>query len=292
MNKFLFLILILSSAQFAQASDLSLSNAGFVPANIWYSKDPFYAGDTIRVYTILFNGSTYDLTGNVEFFDNGSAIGKTKFSLAGGGRVQDAWVNWTAINGAHTITARLTNVVADGPNGKQPALLDNIETGKSERSVDVDPAVAAKESAAQLQKVTDAKNVAIGKIGDIANTVGESIPAPVKEGIAHSVNIIENFRLGEAYKFQLSKENKAKDISALKASTTTSASILQKSGDVAESISFAAAEPFAYVMLAIYTLLQYVFQWQVLFYGFILYAVYRLIKWVVGKIRNRKSSPK
>lgn len=294
-NLLFFLFLIISGAPFAYASELPLKNAGFVPANIWYSKDPFFAGETIRVYTIIFNGSAYDLTGGVEFLDNGTVIGKTNFSLAGGGRTQDVWVDWKAGQGAHTISARLVNVIADGPSGKQAVSLENVQTGKSERSVDVDPNVAAKESAAQLQKVTDAKNQAIGKIEGVANTVGESIPAPIKESVSFGATTLEKFRVSEGFQLQIAKEKKIKDIDIIKAKekastttgTATSTTASKKSTGILDTVSNATEKPFAYAMLAILALLQYFFQWQVLFYGIILYALYRLIKWVVWKIRNR-----
>ncbi len=289
MRKFLFILFfIVSGASFAQAADLPIKNAGFVPANIWYSKDPFYAGESIRIYTIVFNGSTYDLSGEVEFLDNGVIIGKTKFSLAKGGRVQDVWVDWKATQGAHTITARLINVIGDGPDGKQAVLLDNIEAGKSERVVELDPVALAAQKQAELQKVTDVKNAALGKISDVTSTVGSTIPVSIKENVSTGISALEKFRIGEGFQLQLERENKAKEIVAIKASTTTSASILQKSGDVFASISNATEKPFAYVMFAILAVLQYLFQYQILFYGVILYVVYRLIKLLVRKIRDRE----
>jgi len=283
----IFLLLSFSGLSFAQASDLPIKNAGFVPANIWYSKDPFYAGETVRIYTIVFNGSTYDLTGAVEFLDNGKAIGKTNFSLAGSGRVEDLWVDWKAGSGAHTITARLMNVVADGPSGKQAVILDNSETGKSDRVIVVDPAIAAAESKALEEKVGAAKNKTIDTLSGVASTVSDAIPPPVKDTISGGANILEKFRIGESYQFQVARANAVKDIEALKASSGTRAMALQKSGSVIDSITDKTKEPFAYIILAFYTLLQYIFRWPVLFYGLILYAIYRFIKLISSKIKNR-----
>lgn len=287
MKKFLFILLLLvGGASVVQASNLPIKNAGFVPANIWYSKDPFFAGETIRIYTIIFNGSTYDLSGNVEFLDNGSVIGKTNFSLSGNGRVQDVWVNWKTEQGAHTITARIVNVISDGPNGKQSVSLDNTETGKSERVVDADPAIAAAQSKMQVQKVTDAGNQTLGKIDGVINTVNESIPSSVKENFSTGANTLEIFRKGVGYQLQVARENKSKEIDAMKASVaSTSAS--KKSANFFDTVSNATEKPFAYIMFAILALLQYFFQWQILFYGIILYAGYCLIKWVVGRVRDR-----
>ena len=111
----------------------------------------------------------------------------------------------------------------------------------------------------------------------------------MKEGVSIGTNAIESFRIGEAYQFQLAKENEAKAIDASKLATATSSVPSKKSADVVDSVTNATQEPFAYVMLAVYTVLQYIFQWPVLFYGVILYVLYRLIRWMAGKIRDRKN---
>lgn len=98
MKKIFFILLLISGAHFvAQANEGSVKNAGFVPSNIWYSKTPFFADENIRIYTILFNGSSYDLDGTVEFLDEATGapkiIGKTDFSISGGGRIRDVWID-------------------------------------------------------------------------------------------------------------------------------------------------------------------------------------------------------
>ena len=274
----------MGGTQFAYAAPLPLKNAGFVPANIWYSKDPFFAGDKIRIYTIIFNGSTYDISGGVEFLDNGVVIGKTNFSLSGGGRVQDVWVDWKAGQGAHTITARLVKIVADGPNGKEAALLDNAETGKSDRVVELDPAVVAAEAKAQEQKIAEVKNQAVGKVSEVVSTVKGAIPAPIKENVSQGANALETFRIGEAFQFELSKEKKLKEIGAM---NTLPSSTTKKVAGVVDTISNATEKPFAYVMYGAYALLQFIFQYMIVFYAVGLYLVYRIGRWIVWKVRGR-----
>lgn len=136
---FFILFLILSGASFTAAAETPIKNVGFVPANIWFSKDPFFDGEKVRIYTIIFNGSSYDLEGAVEFLDNGVLIGKTNFSISSGGRVRDVWVDWGATGGKHAITARIIGATASSAGGaKSSVVLDNTETGKSERDVDMD----------------------------------------------------------------------------------------------------------------------------------------------------------
>lgn len=329
-------LLCTSGAFFAQAIEPPIKNAGFVPANIWYSKDPFFAGETIRIYTIVFNGSTYDLSGTVEFLDNGAPIGKTDFSLSSGGRVRDVWVDWKALEGKHTITARIVGASASVAGGaKRTIALENADTGKSERTVDLDTDIDGmgntddtdddndgvsdveelRNGTDPLKKDTNGDGVSDGKElelavkktaeeekksasstesqGIVMNTIQKAegyIPAPVKDGAIAGANAVERFRVGEGYQLRLAKEEKSREIDAMKAralKTGAQAESTEKKGGVMETVSNTAEKPFAYVMLASLAMLQYAFEWKFVFYGIILYVLYRLIKWGIGKIRNR-----
>lgn len=144
MKKFIFILLLIISVPFViQASEDSVKNAGFVPSNIWYSKTPFFVDENIRVYTIIFNGSQYDLEGTVEFLDKAGdqprIIGKTDFSISSGGRIRDIWIDWKATEGKHLISARITKSSISLANGtKKIAEMENAETGKSEVLIDLD----------------------------------------------------------------------------------------------------------------------------------------------------------
>jgi len=80
---------------------------GFLQKSIWYSKDVFFEGDEIRIYSAIFNGNSNDLKGIVEFYDNGQTIGQASFSVASGGRIEIVWTDWAAKGGSHTISAKI-----------------------------------------------------------------------------------------------------------------------------------------------------------------------------------------
>lgn len=290
--KYIFLVLFILFILFASpalAVDPAIENAGFVQSNIWYSKDPFYAGEKIRIYTVIFNGSGYDLSGNVEFLDNGVFIGKADFALASGGRVRDLWVDWKAVEGKHTITARFANVISDGPNGKKPALLASTEAGKSERVVGLDPVAKAAQDKIDATKAEEARAKTAAKVENVIQSVGDVIPEPVKDSVTAGTNVIEEFRIGEAYSLRLAKENKQKEISAIKADEEKALANKDKTIIGATDAMLNTAEkPFAYVMLALFTIGQYIFEWKVLFYGIAIYLLYRFARWCVGKVRNRE----
>lgn len=288
--RYLISILFIFFATPIFAAELSLSNAGFVQSNIWYSKDPFYTGDKVRIYTVIFNGSVYDLTGSVEFLDNGTSLGRTNFSLSGSGRAQDLWIDWKAIGGSHTITAQLVNVFADTPNGKQPVSLPNIETGKSSRVVDIDPALKEAQTKADAQKVVEVGAQTLGKVGSALQAVGDVIPVPIKDEVSAGANAVEQFRIGEGIQLSLAKEKKSQEIAVIAARTKITdahAGSTKKGTIVLDTVSNTTEKPFAYVILAILSVLQFIFEWKVLFYGIILYVLYRAVKWIIYKIRNR-----
>jgi len=76
-------------------------NAGFV-SGLWYSQSPFFAGDKIRIYAAIQNRSGFDITGVAQFYNYDNLIGKADFSALNG-RLIEVWMDWTAIEGKHSI---------------------------------------------------------------------------------------------------------------------------------------------------------------------------------------------
>lgn len=116
-----------------------LSNAGFLQGGIWYSKDPFFAGETVRVYAALFNSGNEDLAGTIEFLDNGSSIGSSDFFVERGGKFTQVWVDWTATEGEHLIEAVIgqASIVAAGADAL-PIQLQQSVAQQNVRQVQLD----------------------------------------------------------------------------------------------------------------------------------------------------------
>jgi len=91
------------------AAQETVSNVGFLSRPIWYSKSPFFAGETVRIYTIVYNSGKDDLLGTVEFKNGDTVLGAKDFSVSGGGKTQHVWIDWTAEEGEHTISADIVN---------------------------------------------------------------------------------------------------------------------------------------------------------------------------------------
>ena len=96
----IFSLLLILPISFALAQGL---NAGFV-RGVWYSKTPFFAGETVRIYTAIQNNSGFDITGIIEFLVNGKIVGESSFS-ATNGRIVEAWSDWGVTQGNHSVVA-------------------------------------------------------------------------------------------------------------------------------------------------------------------------------------------
>lgn len=314
-----------------------LDNSGFIPSNIWYSQEPIFAGDKVRIYTIVFNGSGYDLSGAVEFYDNGSLIGSTSFALSSGGRVRDLWVDWVAKEGKHTITAKIAKTVADQSGKKVPVILENIETGKSERTIEYDTdgddigntedadddgdgvsdVDEIKNSTNPLVKDSDGDGVSdkqeildkerkeekdradallaqasttsvFQKIENTLETTGEALPPPVKSLVASSTNMLENFRIEQGYAFQLKKDSVLREIRTPKTATSTSV-VATTTTDMQKPIEgvYTTEKPLAYIKVGVYGMLQYIFQWKVLFYSLLFVATFFALRLALRRFMNR-----
>lgn len=344
MKKIIFILTLIISITFVtQASESSIKNVGFVPSNIWYSKTPFFVDENIRIYTIIFNGSQYDLEGSVEFLDEvdglSRVIGKTDFSISGGGRVRDIWVDWKATEGKHVIVARIVNSnisLADGT--KKTAEMENVETGKSEILTDLDTdgdkignatdsdddndgipdsdelkngtnplksdsngnGVSDKKEADDLaKKIADNKKNNFEKVENIFKVATGIIPEPIKNTAMETVKAVELFRSGYGNKIRVAKENKLReiknfgkgpaDLSVLNKKEQKNVS--KKTNDsigVGGSVSSVPKKPFAYAEVAALAMLQYFFDWKLVFYGVDFYILYRLMFIIMRKIFRRK----
>ncbi len=129
----LFLILIGGSA-LAQSS---IINAGIVNG-IWYSKNPFFAGDQIRIYTALQNQSGFDITGTVQFFDEEILIGESEFSVVDGNFIKE-WIDWEVAQGYHFISIQIVDAQKHELNKDPELILLNLGAlGADEQFADFD----------------------------------------------------------------------------------------------------------------------------------------------------------
>lgn len=127
------LVFLLALAPLHTDAALTINQTGFAPGNLLYSKESFFAGDEVRVYTIVYNSADAAIEGNVEFLDTGTVFGTTAFVIPAGG-VKDIGVIWKPTVGAHTVTARFVGTKRAGV----PVQLGYTIAGEKSGYVDAD----------------------------------------------------------------------------------------------------------------------------------------------------------
>ena len=122
----LFLGLSILVIPFNSRADIApASSVDFVRNQIWFSKQPFYSGDQIKIYTSIFNSGPADTRGTVEFYGNQKLLGHSDFSLVAGS-AQIVWTSWKADLGTYNFYAKMASVKAVYPDGREEKIADSI----------------------------------------------------------------------------------------------------------------------------------------------------------------------
>jgi hypothetical protein len=82
---------------------------GFAPAALWLSTNEAVAGQTIKVYSVLYNSSADDFEGDIDFAADAESIQTLHFKLSPG-ETKVVSADWTAIAGEHSFSAQLMNI--------------------------------------------------------------------------------------------------------------------------------------------------------------------------------------
>jgi rRNA maturation endonuclease Nob1 len=110
------------------------SAAGFAPGELWLSKTEANAGDTVKVFTVLYDSSDTSIEGDVDFIVDSDSIQTEHFKL-GAGESQMYSADWVATEGAHTFSAQLKNVSGVGALSASASNAVKISVAKSAPSL-------------------------------------------------------------------------------------------------------------------------------------------------------------
>ncbi len=179
--------------------------AGFIESSIWYSKDPFFEGDKVKIFTAIFNPDQRELSGTVRFFDGEVLLGKKDFKVPGNG-VREVSIDWTVSAGAHNIFAKIENAKFLVSAGKyENASILETESEESKRTV----------SKKIIVKEDDESGEANGPtIESIERFIAEGTPDIIKKPVVGTATAIESFRSSAGESVKKEKEEVKIELSA------------------------------------------------------------------------------
>lgn len=231
------------------------SNAGFIPAPIWFSSESLSANTTTKVSTLVYNSTPDVLSLTVTFYDGDVVLGK-KAGLISAQSSKEFSIDWKVTVGDHAIRAHIDNPKKGSATG--PAVtLSSVDTDAYRFTVLADLGVHPFSTTP-----TDTKK----------GTTTEDKPAIVV-GAQNTFDKIDGFRADTAKSIDKSiasaEKVLAEEVAPAKASstTTTAPSKMER--------------PLTYVKLFFLKLFSFIFSHGVLFYGLIILIIILFIRYLI-----------
>jgi len=253
---------------------------GFIPGQIWYSKEPLVEGDTVKVYTAIWNEDSDPLSAKVTFYDKNVILG-TRDIVVPSSEVKDVSVSWQVTSGDHVISAKIVSSSLKS----EKVTLTRSSTAEDRKTV----SVTLKTSDGSTATNSDIIN---SQIDNVSSMVTGVLPSSVSTPISKGVDTLDTFRNTTSAKIDSAKKDTQKQIDAFSIKDTS-----VKKTDKAKTLSdenikntqalSQIEKPIAYVKLFFLTVFSFIFNSKVIFYGLIALLVFVLIRYLYRKIRNR-----
>lgn len=101
------------------------ASVGFVSSTgIFFSKEKFFAGEQVKVYSVVVNNTYTRLTAVVAFLDNGTEFGRATADVALE-QAQQINVSWVPTQANHTVVAKFISAVGYDSSGSAKTLNEN-----------------------------------------------------------------------------------------------------------------------------------------------------------------------
>jgi hypothetical protein len=267
--KFLFLLFFVLISFLPVKIYAQTTNVGFVPTNIWYSKDPFEQGDKIKIYTLIFNPDTRQLSGTVDFFDNSTLLGTKDFKISGT-TAQDIYISWTVTVGSHSIFGQIENAKFLNSNGAYEVVsLAENKTETSSRTVAEKIIPATSDSGSS--QIGQAVDKVVNSIQNIGQTVENKIPTSITKPVTTATNSVENLRNTLGVNITQSKLAAKQAVAVLNSTEPMLKNAIE--------VSYI-QKPFAYVKLFFFTVLDFIFSHRVIFYGILILIAFLILRFI------------
>jgi len=187
---------------FLTKAQTDVGTVGFVESNIWYSKNLPEEGETIKIYTALWNSSTKTIKGRVAFFDKEIFLAEKTFSIEGN-TIKTVSSDWKVTVGEHTIKAKITeSQFADGTNASDSLLQENSSTPEIKTVIKKKIIPENNKNDTSSTSTTDDSLDTSDILGGTGEFFATGTPKKIAEGVASVIVKIDNLREKQEEKIQ------------------------------------------------------------------------------------------
>lgn len=283
--------------------------AGVPKDALWFSKDPFFAGDTITIFTMVYNSTDYTLSGMMELRDGTTTISKKNFVVDKSGASQVVSFPYEVTPGNHAFVAVITeDELRKEGSAPLDETLTETKTTAMKRFADLDTDHDGIPNIGDTDK--DGDGIPDGKdahplvkdniesvvtkatpkenpITAIEEKIKTSVPEPIASRAVPILGSIEGFRVDQAAKAATRVDGARDEVILLGNVGTGTQMILTKVAKVPAGWAMlgegvvrgdVVKTPFAYVKLFFALVFHFVTSSVIVFYLFILFILFKLVR--------------
>jgi hypothetical protein len=255
----LFFLLILGIPTLRVHGATTDSNTGFIPSNIWYSIDDIKEGDKVKIYTVIFNGDSRELSGNILFFDDTTLLCKKSF-VVNPKSTKDISIDWVASAGRHNIFGKIEKAkFLISPGKYEEVTLAQNETEKSTKTVEkkISKNITGSESSLTIQ--------------NIQNEITSKTPEVVKDSVIGTTNVLDKMRVSISASTDSARQDVKKDLEKLQNN--------EKDTKAPKDTNYF-LKPLKYLELFLLTIASFIFGNKFTFYLLVLFIIFLIIRFI------------
>lgn len=260
-----FFILLLIPLSFIYSA--STSNSGFIPGQIWYSNSNLVVGETVNIYTAVWNGNNEAISAKVEFYDKNVVLGSRDITV-NPNELKEVSVSWKITAGDHLISAKIISSTQTISGKKESITLSNSTTSSDKKFVSVN-----KNDNSDSNTNDDSSG---GKLDDF-------FPEQADSFISDNLSGVEKFRIEMLNKTTALKNKTKNDIAIMESQVKTVAESLNEKKNLEDAVK----QPIAHIKLILLSIIVFILATKVAFYGLLVIIIFYILRAIYRKIKNR-----
>lgn len=266
MKKNLIISIITVLVGLAIAGDV-FAISGFIPKQIWYSKEKLVEGETVEVHTPVWNGESDPVLVKVEFYSRDTLLGSRDVIIKPQ-ELKDVSISWKVTAGEHLVSAKIVSSIVLIGEEKKSVSLRYTETNTDKLEVEKEKIIPKENTPGATNQET---LISDGLLPEKATNI-----------INNSYNSVDDFRSKTSDKLSITKDKAKEEVEIIK-NTTSQKELAQKDKKIEDVVK----KPFAYAKLFVISVLSFIFENKIIFYGLIILVVFFILKKIFQSFRHK-----
>lgn len=259
---FIYSIVILSIFSSHLAFGAVKETSGLITESVWFSNDSFKDGDDIKIYTAVWNGESSKIFIKVEFYDKSVVLGNREIEVLPE-EIKEVSIPFKVTSGDHSIYAKVVSSQILNSKGIKEKI--SLPLSKTEwNNISVSFGVEDEQSG----EVKTSKDLIKNELGKANESFTKIVPESAREKTSQYFNEVEDFRKEKLDNVSFSKEKAKEDVLKFENS----------------EVNNGTEKPIAILRHVLLSVLEFILNNKIVFYGIIIFVVFYIIRLIFKKI--------